>query len=156
MIVHNIICLSIRNIQFFKIWWLWLKRWVCYAQLKFELQVGVAGSIVKPHPSNFEKNVYFFMIIKWYYYNFLVILLILELQTCSRSLPSIFWVILDLSHVGLPKHHAKFSLLQQIPIYSYKGGQCVVTLLKTLILLCLVLASQHPSITFNISHSLSK
>ena len=36
------------------------------------------------------------MFIKLYQYNFLINLLVLELQKCSMSLPSIFWVILGL------------------------------------------------------------
>ena len=55
----NIISLSLRNTQFFKIWWVWRQRYVCHAHLKFELQVGMAGPIVEPRPSNFAQKCIF-------------------------------------------------------------------------------------------------
>ena len=51
----NIICLSSKNTQFFKIRRVWLKNCVCHAPLKFQLQRGVADTIFEPHPPNFEK-----------------------------------------------------------------------------------------------------
>ena len=55
----NIISLSLRNTQFFKIWWVWHIRRVRHAHLKFKLQMGMAGSIVEPRPSNFAEKCIF-------------------------------------------------------------------------------------------------
>ena len=51
----NIICLSSKNTQFFKIRRVWLKNCVYHAPLKLKLQRGVADTIFEPHPPNFEK-----------------------------------------------------------------------------------------------------
>ena len=52
----NIIWRSSKKITFPKIWRVWLKNWVCHALGKFKIEMGVADSIFKPHPSNFGKS----------------------------------------------------------------------------------------------------
>ena len=51
----NIICLSSKNTQFFKIRRVWLKNCVCHAPLKLKLQKGVADTIFEPKHPNFGK-----------------------------------------------------------------------------------------------------
>ena len=41
--------------QILKIWRVWLKIWACHAHLNFEFQMGVAGPIFEPNPSNFVR-----------------------------------------------------------------------------------------------------
>ena len=55
----NIICSSITNTQFSKIWWVWRQRYVRHAHLKFELQMVMAGPIDEPRPSNFAQKFIF-------------------------------------------------------------------------------------------------
>ena len=43
------------NTQFFKVTRLWLKNWVCNAHLNFEIQKGVAGTIIELQPWKFGK-----------------------------------------------------------------------------------------------------
>ena len=54
----NINSLSLRNTQFFKIWWLWRLRRVRHAHLKFKLQMDMAGSIVEPGPNFAQKCIF--------------------------------------------------------------------------------------------------
>ena len=55
----NIICTSKKVVLILKIRSVWLKNLACHANFNFELKMGVAGSIFKPQPCNFEKNVSF-------------------------------------------------------------------------------------------------
>ena len=43
----NIIWRSIKNTRFSKISWVWVKNWACHAPLKFEIEMGMAGSIIE-------------------------------------------------------------------------------------------------------------
>ena len=49
----TIICRYSKDMNFHKIWRVWLKYWACYAHLNFEIQDGVVDSIFQPHPPNF-------------------------------------------------------------------------------------------------------
>ena len=49
----TIIWRSLENMNFHKIWRVWLKNWARYVHFNFEIQKGVADSIFQPHPSNF-------------------------------------------------------------------------------------------------------
>ena len=92
--------MSLRNTQFFKIWWMLLVNCVRHAHLKFKLQRGVAGLIMEPCSSKFCKKVNLSKTIKWYFYDFLTSSTS-KLRKTSGSLPSRFWVILAPIHTPL-------------------------------------------------------
>ena len=52
---RNIICSSIKNESFLKIWRVWHILKVCHALWYLEIKMGIAGSIFELHPPNFQK-----------------------------------------------------------------------------------------------------
>ena len=51
----NIICSSIKNESFLKIWRVWHILKVCHALWYLKIEMGIAGSIFELHPPNFQK-----------------------------------------------------------------------------------------------------
>ena len=51
----NIICSSIKNESFLKIWGLWHILKVCHALRYLKIEMSIAGSIFELHPPNFQK-----------------------------------------------------------------------------------------------------
>ena len=51
----NIICSSIKNESFLKIWRVWHIIKVCHALWYLKIKMGIAGSIFELHPPNFQK-----------------------------------------------------------------------------------------------------
>ena len=51
----NIICLSMINESFLKIWRVWLKNIACHALWLLKIEMGIAGLIFELHPPNFLK-----------------------------------------------------------------------------------------------------
>ena len=51
----NIICSSIKNKSFLKIWRVWHILKVCHALWYLKIEMGIAGSIFELHPPNFQK-----------------------------------------------------------------------------------------------------
>ena len=51
----NIICSSIKNESFLKIWRVWHILKVCHALWYLKIEMGIAGSIFELHPRNFQK-----------------------------------------------------------------------------------------------------
>ena len=70
----NIICSSIKNESFLKIWRVWYILKVCHALWYLKIEMGIAGSIFEIHPPNFQK-----MCIFW---------------RCTRDISSIFCCLL--------------------------------------------------------------
>ena len=50
----SIICSSIKNKSFLKIWRVWHTLKVCHALWYLEIEMGIAGSIFELHPPNFQ------------------------------------------------------------------------------------------------------
>ena len=51
----NIICSSIKNKSFLKIWRVWHILKVCHALWYLKIEMGIAGLIFELHPPNFQK-----------------------------------------------------------------------------------------------------
>ena len=51
----NIICSSIKNESFLKIWRVWHILKVCHALWYLKIEMSIAGSIFELHPPNFQK-----------------------------------------------------------------------------------------------------
>ena len=51
----NIICSSIKNKSFLKIWRVWHILKVCHALWYLKIEMGIAGSIFELHSPNFQK-----------------------------------------------------------------------------------------------------
>ena len=58
----NIICSSIKNESFLKIWRVWHILKVCHALWYLKIEMGIAGSIFELHPPNFQKMCIFLRI----------------------------------------------------------------------------------------------
>ena len=52
---NDIICSSIKNESFLKIWRVWHILKVCHALWYLKIEMGIAGSIFELHPPNFQK-----------------------------------------------------------------------------------------------------
>ena len=93
----NIICSSIKNKSFLKIWRVWHILKVCHALWYLKIEMGIAGSIFELHPPNFQK-----MCIFWRFTNdistIFCYLLWFQFWKKCQSLPVHPRVVPDLPH----------------------------------------------------------